>query len=210
MPADSLKRIYIHPVYFTHSFAVNSLCGYNEKPKIMSNSQKRVVLTGFMGVGKSSVARHLSYMLRTEKVDLDYFIEEKEKRSIAEILLSEGEPRFREIESDCLYRILNECEARIVALGGGAWTIEKNRKLIKNHECTTVWLESSFEHCWFNIRKSKKERPLAKDKRRAKKLFEQRQKIYCLADWHFIIKPEFTSYEAAKRIAEEIFSVKIN
>jgi shikimate kinase len=176
----------------------------------MSNSQKRVVLTGFMGVGKSSVARHLSYMLKTEKVDLDYFIEEKEKRSIAEILTTEGEPRFREIESDCLYRILNECEARIVALGGGAWTIEENRNLIKNHECTTVWLESSFEHCWFNIRKSRKERPLAKDKRQARKLFEQRQKVYCLADWHFIIKPEFNSYEVARRIAEEVFSVKIN
>ena len=176
----------------------------------MSNSQKRVVLTGFMGVGKSSVARHLSYMLRTEKVDLDYFIEEKEKRPIAEILVSEGETRFREIESDCLNKILNECDARIVALGGGAWTIEKNRDLIKNHQCTTVWLESSFEHCWFNIRKSRKERPLAKDKRQARRLFEQRQKVYCLADWHFIIKPEFNSYEVAKRIAEEIFSVKIN
>ena len=176
----------------------------------MNNSQKRVVLTGFMGVGKSSVARHLSYILKTEKVDLDYFIEEKERRSIAEILTTEGESRFREIESDCLLKILNECEARIVALGGGAWTIEKNRELIKTHDFTTVWLESTFEHCWFNIIKSRKERPLAKDKKRAQKLFDQRQKIYCLADWHFIIKSEFTSYEVARRIAEEVFAIKLN
>lgn len=176
----------------------------------MCSSQKRVVLTGFMGVGKSSVSRHLSYMLKTERIDLDYFIEDKEKRSIAQILTTEGEPRFREIESDCLSEILNEYQARIVALGGGAWTIEKNRELIREHKCTTVWLESTFEHCWFNIIQSRKERPLAKDKRRAKNLFDQRQKLYCLADWHFIIKPEFTSYEVAKRIAEEIFSVKFN
>lgn len=163
-----------------------------------------------MGVGKSSVARHLAYLLKTEKIDLDYFIEAQEKRPIAEILISEGEPRFREIESACLSKILKESAAQIVALGGGAWTIEKNRKLIKKHKCTTVWLESSFEHCWFNIRQSRKERPLAKDKRQAKRLFEQRQKVYCLADWHFIIKPEFNSFEVAKRIAEEVFSVKIH
>ena len=163
-----------------------------------------------MGVGKSSVTRHLSYILKTEKIDLDYFIEEKEKRSIAEILKSVGEPRFREIENECLCRILNETEAGIIALGGGAWTIEKNRELIKKHNCTTVWLESSFEHCWFNIRQSKKERPLARDKQKAQKLFDARQKLYCLADWHFIVKPEFTSYEVARRIAEEIFSKNID
>ncbi|MGI9054992.1 MAG: shikimate kinase [Pyrinomonadaceae bacterium] len=174
----------------------------------MDDSLKKVVLTGFMGVGKSSVARHLSYMLGTERVDLDYFIEAKENRLIAEILNAEGERRFREIETECLCKILSQSDARIIALGGGAWTIEENRKLIKNYNCTTVWLESSFEHCWFNIRKSKKERPLAENKKQARKLFDTRQKIYCLADWHFIIKPEFTSYEVARRIAEEVFSVK--
>jgi shikimate kinase len=163
-----------------------------------------------MGVGKSSVARHLACLLGAEKIDLDYFIEERENRSIAEILTTEGEPRFREIESECLCLILTSTDARIIALGGGAWTVEKNRELIKQHRCTSVWLESSFEHCWFNIRKSRKERPLARDKRRTKKLFDQRQKLYCLADWHFIIRPEFSSYEVARRIAEEIFSVKID
>ncbi|MEO6589275.1 MAG: shikimate kinase, partial [Pyrinomonadaceae bacterium] len=126
----------------------------------MNNSPKRVVLTGFMGVGKSSVSRHLSYMLNAEKIDLDYFIEAKEKRLIAEILNAEGEPRFRQIETECLHKILEESRANIIALGGGAWTIEENRQLIKRHKCTTVWLESTFEHCWFNIRQSRKERPL--------------------------------------------------
>lgn len=174
----------------------------------MNNSQKRVVLTGFMGVGKSSIARHLSHLLKIEKLDLDYFIEAKEKRLIAEILNSVGEPHYREIESECLREILEEKDAGIIALGGGAWTIEKNRDLIRKHQCTTVWLESSFEHCWFNIRQSKKERPLAQNKTVAKDLFDKRQKVYCLADWHFIIKPEYTSYEIAKRIAEEVFSLK--
>ncbi len=157
-----------------------------------------------MGVGKSSVARHLSFMLRCDKIDLDYYIEEKEKRTVAEIFEAEGEAYFRQLETANLLKILDS-GARIISLGGGTWTLEENRKIIKTRDCTSVWLETDFEHCWRNIWMSNKERPLAKDKQRARKLFEERQKVYCLADWHFIIKPEFTSFEVARRIAEEVF-----
>jgi len=173
----------------------------------MTNSQQKTVLTGFMGVGKSTVARHLSHLLKCEKIDLDAFIEAGEKRTIAQIINEEGEARFREIETENLQKIL-QSDARIIALGGGAWTIEKNRRLIKQCKCTTIWLESTFDHCWRNIKFSRRERPLAKNKRSARKLFEERQKFYCLADWHFIVKPELNSYELAKKIAEEVFSLK--
>jgi shikimate kinase len=162
-----------------------------------------------MGVGKSTVARHLSYLLRCEKIDLDSYIERNERRTIAEILTYEGETRFREIETENLRKIL-QTDAQIIALGGGAWTIETNRRIIREHACTIVWLESTFEHCWYNIRASKRERPLAKNKGQAQRLFEERQNFYCLADWHFIVKPELNSFELAKKIAEEVFLLKIN
>jgi shikimate kinase len=177
---------------------------------MMENSNQRIVLTGFMGVGKSTIARLLSYMLGCEKIDLDSFIEKKEKSTIAAIIKRDGEARFRRIETETLRRILSENDAKIVALGGGAWTIEENRRLIKQNKLTSVWLESSFEHCWRNISLSKRERPLAKNKSSARKLFDDRQKYYCLADWHFVIKPELNSFEIAKKIAEEVFSAKIN
>ncbi len=175
----------------------------------MTSSGQRTILTGFMGVGKSTVARHLAHLLKCEKIDLDSFIEINEKRTIAEIIQSEGEARFREIETENLQKVL-QTQARIIALGGGAWTVDKNRKLIKQINCTTIWLESSFEHCWRNIKFSRRERPLAKNKRRARKLFEERQRFYCLADWHFIVKPELNSYELAKKIAEEVFLLKLH
>lgn len=161
-----------------------------------------------MGVGKSSVARHLSFMLRCEMIDLDQYIEARENRTIAEIIKTEGETAFREMETENLRKIL-KTGARIVSLGGGTWTFERNREIIRQFDCTSVWLESSFEHCWRNIRMSKKERPLAADKRTTRRLFEERQRSYCLADWHFIIKPEFTSFEVARRIAEEVFQKKV-
>ncbi|MGC2237501.1 MAG: shikimate kinase [Pyrinomonadaceae bacterium] len=175
----------------------------------MENSPPKTVLTGFMGVGKSTVARHLAYLLKCERLDLDSVIEATEKRTIADIINRDGEARFREIETKNLRKIL-QSDARIIALGGGAWTTEENRKLIKQSNCTTIWLESSFEHCWQNIKFSRRERPIAKNKRHARKLFEERRNYYCLADWHFIVRPELNSYELAKKIAEEVFLLKQN
>lgn len=169
-------------------------------------TEARVAFTGFMGVGKSSVARHLASILKCEQVDLDSVIEKSESRSIVEIITNDGEAAYRKIETRNLEGILLKSPARIISLGGGAWTVPVNREMIVSNGVVTVWLESTFDHCWTNISKSRKERPLAKNKDAARRLFEERQAVYCLADWHFIIRPEFNSYDIAKQIAEQVFS----
>jgi shikimate kinase len=174
------------------------------------DNERRIVLTGFMGVGKSTIARHLASILQTGKIDLDSVIEAREKQTIAKIIKTFGMARFRQIETENLRKILAENHAQILALGGGAWTIAENRRLIKTQNCTTIWLESSFEHCWRNIKSSKRERPLVANKTLTQKLFDERQNFYCLADWHFIVKPDLTSYEIAKKIAEEVFLIKFD
>ncbi|MEO7660340.1 MAG: shikimate kinase, partial [Pyrinomonadaceae bacterium] len=118
---------------------------------------------------------------------------------------ADGIEHYRGIESMYLKRVLDDSYSRILSLGGGTWTVPGNRQLLASHGFTTIWLESTFEHCWRNISFSRKERPLARDKATALKLFEERQKLYCLADWHFIVRPDFTSNEVARKIAEEIF-----
>lgn len=158
-----------------------------------------------MGVGKSTVAKCLAYILQAKNLDLDHFIELREARAIAEIIETDGEARFREIETENLKKILTETDARIISLGGGTWIFEQNRDLIKCHNCTIVWLESTFEHCWRNITVSKQKRPLVQNKQLTQKLFTERQKFYCLADWHFVVKPQLTSFDVAKIIAEEVF-----
>ncbi len=175
----------------------------------MKNSYKRVVLTGFMGVGKSTVARHLAQIMNCERLDLDFFIEENQGKKIAEIFECIGESEFRKLETGCLKTILDNSAIKIISLGGGAWMSRENREIIKNQNCICVWLASTFEHCWRNIKLSNRKRPLANNKRQARQLFEEREKIYCLADWHFVIKPDFTSYDVAKNIAEQIFQWKV-
>lgn len=166
----------------------------------------RIALTGFMGVGKSSVARHLSQLLRSRRVDLDHVIENHEKRQIVEIIDTDGIDRYREIETHYLEYVLREPATNILSLGGGTWTIPGNREMLKSHGYTSVWLDATFEHCWLNISFSRKERPLARDKQATLKLFEERQKVYCLADWHVTIRQGFSSHDVAQQIVEEIFS----
>ncbi|MGI8468731.1 MAG: shikimate kinase [Pyrinomonadaceae bacterium] len=168
------------------------------------NIEPRIVLTGFMGVGKTTISKQLAYFLRTESLDLDRFIEIKEARSIVEIIENDGVEKFREKETVYLREIFDTTTAPVIALGGGTWISNTNRSIVKDSGYTTVWLESTFEHCWRNLSTSKQKRPLAISRNSAWNLFEERQGIYCLADWHFIVKPHFTSYDIARRIAEEV------
>lgn len=167
------------------------------------NTKPRIILTGFMGVGKTTISKFLAHILQTDSLDLDKFIEVNETRSIVEIIKNDGVEKFRELETLYLQKIFIP-DVPIIALGGGTWISETNRAIVKNSGYTTVWLESTFEHCWRNLSVSKQKRPLVINRRTAQNLFEERQKIYCLADWHFIVKPHFTSFDIARRIAEEV------
>jgi shikimate kinase len=164
----------------------------------------RLALTGFMGVGKTSVARHLEQITGCPRFDLDSIIEETTGKKIAEIIDSAGIDAFRQVEIEALKTVLERDQGCILSLGGGTWTIPANRESISKSGFTSIWLESSFEHCWFNIKFSRKERPLARDKEKARALFDERQRIYCLADWHFLVKPGFNSYDIARQIADQI------
>ena len=159
-----------------------------------------------MGVGKTSVARHLAHLLRCGRLDLDMLIETNERRKIAEIIDSEGIEAYREIETRNLKEALEHTDVRILSLGGGTWTKAENRELIRGRGLTCMWLDSTFDHCWNNIRRSRKERPLARNKVQTRSLFEERQEVYCLADWHFVVKPDLNSMDVARQILEEVFS----
>ncbi|HXG84647.1 MAG TPA: shikimate kinase, partial [Pyrinomonadaceae bacterium] len=104
------------------------MLNYFSMERATATSQK-IILTGFMGVGKSTVARFLAFILKCKKIDLDAIIEESERRTISEIIETIGEAEYRRIETENLRRVLAASDTRIIALGGGAWTVEENRNL---------------------------------------------------------------------------------
>ncbi len=161
-----------------------------------------IVIVGFMGCGKTTVARALGKRLGCEVIDLDSFIAERQGRSPAAIIQKDGEPIFRDIETRALKDVLKGGNARIIALGGGTWTIEANRELMTKHNCLSIWLNVPFETCWQRIIASRNAiRPLAPDYATARELHGQRLPAYAGADIH--VTPDSNSVES---IVDEIFT----
>jgi shikimate kinase len=169
------------------------------------NLPTRVALIGFMGTGKSTIAAHLAEKIGGDSFDLDDFIETSENRSISQIIENFGEAVFREIETEHLREALKTPSARVVALGGGAWTIEENRNVLRAQGFTSVWLDAPFDLCWRRIRQNTAVvRPLARRKVDARRLFETRRAVYALADLRVAVAPENAPVEIAEEIIKNL------
>jgi len=143
-----------------------------------------IVITGFMGCGKSVVARALAQHLNVSFVDLDESITARTGRTPAQLITEDGERAFRHIETDTLREVLHAGEAGVIALGGGAWIEAANRELISEYGCSTVWLDVPFEVCWSRIETAGEDRPLGRTKSEAATLYERRRPVYQLATIH--------------------------
>lgn len=180
-----------------------------------------IALTGFMGAGKTTVAAALAARLGCESIDLDDFITAREGRTPQQLIDTLGEEQFREAETRALAEALegagretpSGAHAReggahplVLALGGGAWALARNRALLEDAGALVVWLDAPFELCWRRIKGgegsagvSHTPRPFARDPERARRLYEHRRAFYELAALHV----EVTKEKSPQLIAEE-------
>lgn len=152
-----------------------------------------VCLTGFMGSGKSTVGRLLAAQLAWHFADLDSEIERESGLTVSQIFAQKGEAVFREIEHECLARILGSASARntrlVLALGGGTFTQQSNAALIREFGeakrgagAIVIWLDCSAEDLLQRC-VLMGDRPLFRDEVSFRKLYEERLPYYQQADY---------------------------
>lgn len=103
-------------------------------------TDRHIVLVGMMGAGKSSVGRVLAKRLGRTLVDSDEVIERRTGRTVREIWNSDGEPAFRELETEMLREAISSPTSSVIAAAGGVVLSEINRTVLKGDDAHVVWL----------------------------------------------------------------------
>ena len=140
-----------------------------------------VVLIGFMGCGKSSVAVKLSYRLKRQMTDTDRLIEKKQGKSIREIFEQDGEEAFRQMETQTLQELKETAKNQVISVGGGTPVREENRTLMKEIG-KVVYLRAKAETLYERLKKDTN-RPLLQGgdedlKTKIQGLLEKRSSAY--------------------------------
>jgi len=166
---------------------------------------KNIVLIGFMGVGKGSVAREVVKHSHYITVDTDDLIESMENKKIKTIFEEDGEKYFRNLEKNIAKWLESSVKNTLISTGGGFYKQENLKKI-----GTIVLLDSPFDEIIKRIKehpnaaKKLKKRPLLKDLEKANKLYDERRSGYLkLADIVIDVtnkNPEMCSKELLKKV----------
>jgi shikimate kinase len=140
----------------------------------------KIILVGYMGCGKSTIARKLSKKLQIPVIDLDKTIEKNHNATVSEIFKEKGEVYFRKIEQELFSSLLTNNETAILSLGGGTPCYSNNHLLLKGDNRISIYLKGSIETLFKRLKKGRAKRPLIADMKKkelqefiAKHLFER-------------------------------------
>jgi shikimate kinase len=109
-----------------------------------------IVLIGYRGSGKSTVGRKLADRLWQELVDTDTLVTKKAGKTIKEIFDQDGEPKFRDLETEVLKEAL-KLQDVVISLGGGAILREENRAALKDSGHKVIYLKCEPEELYRRI-----------------------------------------------------------
>jgi shikimate dehydrogenase len=119
----------------------------------------KYIFTGFMGAGKTTIAKEVGSMLHVDVFDLDEQIEKARGCTISEIFARDGEEGFRKTEAAILRTLLTKTGSALIATGGGAIFQQRVRDCIQEHNAIVVYLHASLDCIWSRIREGS-DRPL--------------------------------------------------
>ena len=139
---------------------------------------KRIVLTGFMGAGKSTIGRLLASRIGWDFLDVDTHLEARTGATIPQLFERHGEPHFRRLESSALASAFARSRT-VLALGGGAPEELTNRLLIEQTPATfTVFLDAPFSTLYDRCLLQDIGRPVLANLEAAQARFARRRPLY--------------------------------
>lgn len=151
--------------------------GRQRKPeRIPCELARPVFFVGFMGAGKTSVARRLARTCGIASVDMDTYLERREGKRVKEIFAEVGEEGFRLIETDVLAELAGKDDPLLVSCGGGVVTREENRAILAEGG-VVVYLEVTADEAASRI-SDKSTRPLFQDIEAARRRCAERLPLY--------------------------------
>ena len=136
---------------------------------------RHVALVGFMGAGKTRLARDVATRVGRECVDADRAIEGRTQLSVSQFFAQRGELEFRVMEASMVREALRSDTPAVIALGGGAVKTPEVRDALRRH-ALTVLVDVDVETAWERVKRS--DRPLAQNEQQFRKLFDERQPLY--------------------------------
>ncbi len=168
-------------------------------------NRKNIILIGFMGVGKGSVARELAKNSDYIAIDTDDLIESMENKKIKKVFKDEGEEYFRGLEKNLSLWLEKNVTNTLISTGGGFYKVENLKKI-----GTIVLLDSPFKDILKRIKKHTNaksklaKRPLLKDLEKAEELYEQRRPEYLALADVVIDVTDKSELECAKELLKKV------
>lgn len=167
-------------------------------------NKENVILIGFMGAGKTTVGKQLSYYMEKGFRDADREIERLQGKSIQKIFESVSEEGFRKIETEYLRQLKKNLKNEVLSCGGGMILKEENRVLL--HELgTVVYLKATQETVLKRVFNGK--RPLANGpdgEERIKTLYQSRKDIYEQVADYSVTVDDLEVREIVEKIAKRL------
>lgn len=118
----------------------------------------RIILIGFMGVGKTTIGKIIAKKLKLNFVDMDNYIEKREGKSISKIFEEYGEQHFRELEGKSLKHLIKS-DNIVISTGGGIVTTKENSEILKK-EKIVIFLDGNTQTILNHLSKEIDKRPL--------------------------------------------------
>lgn len=163
-----------------------------------------IILIGFMGAGKTTVGKLLAKENGMKFVDTDERIVAEQGRSIPDIFAEEGEPYFRDLETELLSRMQKDTRQAVISVGGGMPVREENRKLLRNLGCV-IYLSATKQSILGRVRNDGS-RPMLNGENleaRVEKLMREREALYRQAAHLDIRTDERSVYQVLQIIQQE-------